>query len=66
MSCVQNTHCDFSTGSDPIPVSVDDDVQFLPYLDFLGQPQLVPAPVEVGGKITAKCRSPGEKVSVRP
>ena len=34
----------------------EDDIEFLPHLDFLGQPQLLVAPVEVGGKIRAKCR----------
>ena len=36
-----------------------DDVEFLPHSDFLGQPQLVVAPVEVGGKIRARCRQGG-------
>ena len=56
VTCLPTSHCDFSTDGPPIPVDGDDDIEFLPFLDFLGQPQLLVAPQEVGGKITAKCR----------
>ena len=60
MNCLQTSHCEFSTDGPPIPVEgKDDDIEFLPHLDFLGQPLLVVAPVEVGGKIRAKCRQSG-------
>ena len=41
-------------------MEVEGDILFLPYLDFLGSLQLVSAPVEVGGKIRAKCRITGQ------
>ena len=59
MTCLQTSHCAFSTKGPPIPVEGGDDVEFLPHSDFLGQPQLVVAPVEVGGKIRARCRQSG-------
>ena len=37
----------------------EDDIEFQPHLDFLGQPQMLVAPVELGGKLRAKCRQPG-------
>ena len=56
MSCLPTSHCEFSKDNPPIPVEGEDDIEFLPFLDFLGQPQLLVGPLEVGGKITAKCR----------
>ena len=56
VTCRPTSHCDFSTDGPPIPVEGVDDIEFRPYLDFLGQPQMMVAPVEVGGKITAQCR----------
>ena len=34
----------------------EDDIEFLPYLDFFGRPELLVRPLEVGGKIRAQCR----------
>ena len=59
MSCLQTSHCEFSPEGPPIPVEGEDDLEFLPHLDYLGQPQLAVAPVEVGGKIRARCRQAG-------
>ena len=59
MTCLQTSHCLFSTEGPPVPVEGEDEVEFLPHLDYLGQPQLVVAPVEVGGKIRARCRQSG-------
>ena len=59
MTCLQTSHCLFSTEGPPVPVEGEDEVEFLPHLDYLGQPQLVVAPVEVGGKIRARCRQGG-------
>ena len=60
MTCLQTSHCEFSKDGPPIPVEGEDDIEFLPHLDFLGQPQLVVAPVEIGGKIRAKCCQAGQ------
>ena len=59
MSCLPTSHCDFSKDGPPIPVEREDDIEFLPHLDYLGQTQLVVAPLELGGKIRAKCRQSG-------
>ena len=56
MSCLPTSHCEFSKDGPPIPVEGEDDIEFLPHLDYLGQRQLVVGPVEVGGKIRAQCR----------
>ena len=66
MTCLQTSHCEFSTEGPPIPVEAggEDDVEFLPHLDYLGQPQLVVAPVEVGGKIRARCRQSGHVLDI--
>ena len=37
----------------------EDDLEFLPHLNYLGQSQLTVGPVEVGGKVTANCRQSG-------
>ena len=56
MSCLPTSHCEFSKDGPPIPVEGEDDIEFLPHLNYLGQRQLVVGPVEVGGKIRAECR----------
>ena len=60
VTCRPTSHCDFSTDGPPIPVEGADDIEFRPYLDFLGQPQMMVAPLEVGGKIRARCRQSGQ------
>ena len=59
ISCVQNTHCDFQYGVDPIPVS-DDSVEFSLHLNLLGQPQTRSGPMEIGESIAAQCKQEGE------
>ena len=59
LECVPNTHCAFSSGEDPIPVEGEDDIQFLPFLDFMGRAKLLSEPLEIGGKIKARCRDSG-------
>ena len=59
MSCLPTSHCEFSKDGPPIPVEGEDDIEFLPHLDYLGRPLLLVGPVEVGGKIRARCRQSG-------
>ena len=59
ISCVQNTHCDFQYGVDPIPVS-DDSVEFSLHLNLLGQPQTRSGPMEIGESIAVQCKQEGE------
>ena len=37
------------------------DIQFLPFLDFMGRAKLLSEPLEIGGKIKARCRDSGMK-----
>ena len=37
----------------------EDDIQFLPFLDFMGRAKLLSEPLEIGGKIKARCRDSG-------
>ena len=59
ISCVQNTHCDFQYGVDPIPVS-DDSVEFSLHLNLLGEPQTMSGPMEIGESIAVQCKEFGE------
>ena len=59
MTCLQTSHCEFSKDYPPIPEEGEDDIEFQPHLDFLGQSQLMVGPVEVGGKVKANCRQSG-------
>ena len=45
-------------------MEVEDDIQFLPFLDFMGRPQLLSEPLEIGGKIKASCRNFGEEKKI--
>ena len=66
ISCVQNTHCDFQYGVDPIPVS-DDSVEFSLHLNLLGEPQTMSGPMEIGESIAVQCKDFGNlhKMSIR-
>ena len=59
ISCVQNTHCDFQYGVDPIPVS-DDSVEFSLHLNLLGEPQTMSGPMEIGETIAVQCKDFGK------
>ena len=59
VTCLQTSHCEFSKDAPPIPVEGEDDLEFLPHLNYLGQSQLTVGPVEVGGKMKANCRKSG-------
>ena len=43
----------------PIPVSEDSSVGFLLHLNFLGVPQAVNGPMEIGESISIQCLEPG-------
>ena len=58
ISCIQNTHCDYEVGVDPIP-AIEDSVEFSLYLNFLGEPQTMSGPMEVGESISVECKEPG-------
>ena len=47
-------------------MSGEEDIEFLPHLDYLGRPLLVVGPVEVGGKIRARCPQLGLVVDHTP
>ena len=58
ISCLQNTHCEYEVGVDPIP-AIEDSVEFSLYLNFLGEPQTMSGPMEVGESISVECKEPG-------
>ena len=43
---------------DPIP-AIEDSVEFSLYLNFLGDPQTMSGPMEVGESISVECKEPG-------
>ena len=43
---------------DPIP-AIEDSVEFSLYLNFLGEPQTMSGPMEVGESISVECKEPG-------
>ena len=47
-------------GVDPIPAT-EDSVEFSLYLNFLGAPQTMSGPMEVGESISVECKEPGNQ-----
>ena len=59
LTCLRASHCDVLSSPTPIPAERPEDVEFRPYRNFRGEEEFVLAPAEIGGKIKARCRSPG-------
>ena len=43
-------------------MEVEGDIMFQPFLDFMGRTQLLSEPLEIGGKIRARCRISGKGI----
>ena len=60
VNCTQAFRCDFEAGVAPIPVPEDNSVGFFLHLNFLGEPQAVSGPMEIGDTISIQCLEPGK------
>ena len=59
INCTQAFRCDYEPGVPPIPVPEENSAEFSLHLNFLGEPQAVSGPMEIGDTISIQCLEPG-------